>query len=100
MVAGIVARLAELPRRAVVLADAAPWTSPWLPPGHEWNFWNAAQSRAPDWSVCPFGELVAAEPAASATASTRSSPMGSLFIRAVSASRSTLGWSGTSPPDG
>jgi hypothetical protein len=22
-----------------------PWTSPWLPPGYEQNFWNAAQSR-------------------------------------------------------
>jgi transposase len=24
------------------LAMAAPWTSPWLPPGYEQNFWNAA----------------------------------------------------------
>jgi transposase len=24
------------------LAAAAPWTSPWLPPGYEQNFWNAA----------------------------------------------------------
>jgi hypothetical protein len=23
-------------------ATAAPWTSPWLPPGYEQNFWNAA----------------------------------------------------------
>ena len=25
-----------------MLATAAPWTSPWLPPGYEQNFWNAA----------------------------------------------------------
>jgi transposase len=25
-----------------LLATAAPWTSPWLPPGYEQNFWNAA----------------------------------------------------------
>jgi transposase len=25
-----------------MLATAAPWTSPWLPPGYERNFWNAA----------------------------------------------------------
>ncbi|HEV2375731.1 MAG TPA: IS630 family transposase [Streptosporangiaceae bacterium] len=25
-----------------MLAMAAPWTSPWLPPGYERNFWNAA----------------------------------------------------------
>jgi transposase len=25
-----------------MLAAAAPWTSPWLPPGYEQNFWNAA----------------------------------------------------------
>jgi hypothetical protein len=25
-----------------MLAAAAPSTSPWLPPGHEQNFWNAA----------------------------------------------------------
>jgi len=25
-----------------MLAMAAPWTSPWLPPGYEQNFWNAA----------------------------------------------------------
>jgi hypothetical protein len=25
-----------------LLAIAAPWTSPWLPPGYEENFWNAA----------------------------------------------------------
>jgi transposase len=25
-----------------LLATAAPWTSPWLPPGYERNFWNAA----------------------------------------------------------
>jgi len=24
---------------------AAPWTSPWLPPGYEHNFWNAALGR-------------------------------------------------------
>ncbi len=24
------------------LATAAPWTSPWLPPGYEQNFWNGA----------------------------------------------------------
>jgi hypothetical protein len=23
-------------------APTAPWTSPWLPPGYEQNFWNAA----------------------------------------------------------
>ena len=25
-----------------VANTAAPWTSPWLPPGYEQNFWNAA----------------------------------------------------------
>jgi len=25
-----------------MLATAAPWTSPWLPPRYEQNFWNAA----------------------------------------------------------
>ena len=25
-----------------MLATAAPWTSPWLPPGYEQNYWNAA----------------------------------------------------------
>jgi transposase len=25
-----------------MLGTAAPWTSPWLPPGYEQNFWNAA----------------------------------------------------------
>ena len=25
-----------------ILDTAAPWTSPWLPPGYEQNFWNAA----------------------------------------------------------
>ena len=25
-----------------MLATAAPWTSPWLPPGYEENFWNGA----------------------------------------------------------
>ena len=25
-----------------MLATAAPWTSPWLPPGYEQNFWNRA----------------------------------------------------------
>ena len=25
-----------------LLATAAPWTSPWLPPGYGQNFWNAA----------------------------------------------------------
>ncbi len=25
-----------------LLATAAPWTSPWMPPGYEQNFWNAA----------------------------------------------------------
>jgi hypothetical protein len=25
-----------------MLATAAPWTSPWPPPGYEQNFWNAA----------------------------------------------------------
>ena len=25
-----------------MLATAAPWTSPWLPPGYEQNFWHAA----------------------------------------------------------
>jgi hypothetical protein len=28
-----------------MLATAAPWTSPWLPPGYEQNFWNAAQEQ-------------------------------------------------------
>ena len=26
----------------MLAAAAAPWTSPWLPPGYEQNFWNAA----------------------------------------------------------
>jgi hypothetical protein len=25
-----------------MLDAAAPWTSPWLPPGYKQNFWNAA----------------------------------------------------------
>ena len=25
-----------------MLAPAAPWTSPWLPPGYQQNYWNAA----------------------------------------------------------
>jgi hypothetical protein len=25
-----------------MLATAAPWTSPWLPPGYAQNFWNGA----------------------------------------------------------
>ena len=25
-----------------MLDTAAPWTSPWLPPGYEQNFWNTA----------------------------------------------------------
>ena len=25
-----------------MLATAAPWTSPWLPPRYDQNFWNAA----------------------------------------------------------
>jgi hypothetical protein len=29
-----------------MLATAAPWTSPWLPPGYEQNFWNAALAVA------------------------------------------------------
>ena len=29
-----------------MLATAAPWTSPWLPPGYEQNFWNRALSQA------------------------------------------------------
>ena len=38
-----------------MLATAAPWTSPWLPPGYEQNFWNAAlaphvTSRLDGWS--------------------------------------------------
>jgi transposase len=34
-----------------MLATAAPWTSPWLPPGYEHNFWNAALVRL----VVPVG---------------------------------------------
>ena len=30
-----------------MLATAAPWTSPWLPPGYEQNFWNGALARRP-----------------------------------------------------
>ena len=29
-----------------MLATAAPWTGPWLPPGYEQNFWNAALEQA------------------------------------------------------
>ena len=29
-----------------MLATAAPWTGPWLPPGYEQNFWNAALGQA------------------------------------------------------
>jgi transposase len=31
-----------------MLDTAAPWTSPWLPPGYEQNFWNAALGAAGD----------------------------------------------------
>jgi hypothetical protein len=52
-VAGLVSVLAEEAHRKIhsffrnrspdqMLATAAPWTSPWLPPGYEQNFWNAA----------------------------------------------------------
>ena len=34
------ARVARSPDQ--LLATAAPWTSPWLPPGYEQNFWNRA----------------------------------------------------------
>jgi hypothetical protein len=30
-----------------MLATAAPWTSPWLPPGYEQNFWNGALADVP-----------------------------------------------------
>lgn len=30
-----------------VAAVLAPWTSPWLPPGYEQNFWNAALAERP-----------------------------------------------------
>jgi len=29
-----------------MLATAAPWTSPWLPPGYEQNFWNGSRDAA------------------------------------------------------
>ncbi len=29
-----------------MLATAAPWTSPWLPPGYQQNFWNTALAWA------------------------------------------------------
>ncbi len=28
-----------------MLATAAPWTSPWLPPGYKQKFWDAALVR-------------------------------------------------------
>ncbi len=36
-----------------MLATAAPWTSPWLPPRYEQNFWNAAlaQCGPPGWAL-------------------------------------------------
>ena len=37
-----------------MLATAAPWTSPWLPPGYEQNFWNAALA------VCIVARIAAA----------------------------------------
>jgi hypothetical protein len=33
-----------------MLDTAAPWTSPWLPPGYEQNFWNAEITN-PDCST-------------------------------------------------
>jgi len=41
-----------------MLATAAPWTSPWLPPGYEQNYWNAAsllQSRR-------YSDAIASDP--------------------------------------
>ena len=35
-----------------MLATAAPWTSPWLPPGYEQNFWNAALALARGIGSC------------------------------------------------
>jgi hypothetical protein len=35
-----------------MLATAAPWTSPWLPPGYEQNFWNAALRWGSGWVRC------------------------------------------------
>jgi hypothetical protein len=41
-VAGAVKR--EIAQRSELRGSAAaPWTSPWLPPGYEEDFWNAAQ---------------------------------------------------------
>ena len=31
-----------------MLDTAAPWTSPWLPPGYEQNFWNACNANRDD----------------------------------------------------
>jgi transposase len=36
-----------------MLATAAPWTSPWLPPGYEQNFWNAAYLSASTTVMSP-----------------------------------------------
>jgi transposase len=38
-----------------MLATAAPWTSPWLPPGYEQNFWNAALGGI-SLASCPHGK--------------------------------------------
>ena len=35
-----------------MLATAAPWTSPWLPPGYEQNFWNAALAAGRPAGIC------------------------------------------------
>jgi hypothetical protein len=35
-----------------MLATAAPWTSPWLPPGYEQNLWNGALDDADGCPGC------------------------------------------------
>jgi hypothetical protein len=43
-----------------MLTTAAPWTSPWLPPGYEQNFWNAA--KRPLMPACEPGPGLASQP--------------------------------------
>jgi hypothetical protein len=39
-----------------MLDTAAPWTSPWLPPGYEQNFWNAALEPSDPWTFSAANE--------------------------------------------
>ena len=54
-----------------MLDTAAPWTSPWLPPGYEQNFWNAALEGCPAATSACDPEPV---PSASAAPRRRGAP--------------------------